>query len=144
MTAAMPPSSKDPNALSSSTQKEEQEGRDLVQARAEALANDLVSGQKLSTKIPGQEEQANHDAPYQIAENDLQESPVAGVGKARHADDGKRAGLCSNDRERDGPPGYALVGEEVAFQGAILLAKTQAEESNRRQVDRNQYKVGRA
>src|SRR6202023_1699669 len=53
----------------------------------------------------------------------------------RDADDGERAGLSGHDGERDGPPGYVAVCQEVGAEGALTIAEAQAEPCDAQQVE---------
>jgi hypothetical protein len=117
----------------------------LVKRAAEAPIDELVGGEHLAMKVARQEEHRYDDAADHVAEDHLKEAEVSGEGHARDADDGERAGLGGDDRERDGPPGHAAVGEEVALErlrcGAFLFAKAQAEEGNSYQIGDDEDQV---
>ncbi len=106
---------KDADPFRSRTQKEKKKCGELMQPRAKSLADDFVCGQQFAAKIAGQENDADHDPAQEIAKDDLQESPVAGVGEAGHADDGQRAGFRGHDGERNGPPGNFAIGKKVVL-----------------------------
>jgi hypothetical protein len=98
-------------------------------------------------KIARQKEQAHGDASEQIAEDDLQEAEVAGVGYAGDADDGERAGLCGDDGKRDGPPGDSPAAEKVAAQCArlsIFATEAQAEDGDGGEIDEDEDQVRQA
>src|SRR6478672_8253260 len=81
-----------------------------------------------------QKQKADDDASDHIAHHDLEEREVCVIGKTGNADNGESASLGGNDREGDRPPRYVAPGEKVVAEGALLLAKAQAEEGDACQV----------
>ena len=84
-----------------------------------------------------QQHEADDDAAYDVAHDDLKEREVRVVGEARDADDGQRAGLGGDDGERDRPPRDVAVGKKVIPQRALLLAEAQPEQRDADQVERD-------
>ena len=70
----------------------------------------------------------------QIAQDDLEEPPVAGEGKPGNTDDGECAGFRGNDGESDSPPGNLAIGKEISPKRAALAAEAQAKDRDRQQV----------
>ncbi len=122
----------DADAFSGGAGDEEEAGGGFMKRAAEAPVDELVGGEHLALKVAREKEHGDDDTSDHVADDDLQEAEVAGEGYSGDADDGERAGLGGDDGERDGPPGHAAVGEEVALQrlrcAAFFLAKAQAEE----------------
>ena len=106
-----------------------------MQCGAEALSDELIGRHELAFKVARQEEHANDDAAEQVADSDLQEAEVAGVGEARDADDGERAGFGGDDGERDGPPGDIAISEEVGAQRALSVPEAEAEPGDAQQIE---------
>ena len=113
-----------------------------MQPRSETLADNLVGGQQVSAKVAWQEENAYDDAPEKIANNNLQKPPVAGIGETWHADDGKSAGFCRHNRERDGPPGNPLVREKIGSQRAVAIPEAEAKDRYRPKVQGDEQQIG--
>ncbi len=80
---------KDSDALRGCAQQQKKQGRDLVQAGAEALVNELVGGEEFALKILWQKEQSHNDTAREKANHELPEPEVARVGDAGDADDGE-------------------------------------------------------
>jgi hypothetical protein len=80
----------------------------------------LIGGDEFAAKVLRDEEEADDDAAYEIAEDKLEEAEVFVIGEAGNADDGERAGFSGDDGERDGPPGDGVVGEEVSLRVRCL------------------------
>src|SRR5580704_2656420 len=133
----------DAHALRRSTQEEKKEGRQRMQVRPEALADDLICGKQFAAKVAGKKENTHDNPSQKVAENDLEKSPVAGICETRHADDGESAGLRRDDRKRNRPPGNPLVREKVCSQRAIAVTEMQAEECYGQKVTSNEQQVWR-
>ena len=73
----------------------------------------------------------------------MQECKICVEGEAGDADDGQGAGFGGDDGERDRPPGYVAVGQEVVAQAALRFAEAQSEDRDRRQIERNDRQVER-
>ena len=89
----------------------------------------------------GQQHKADDYAPHHVAHHYLQESQIADVSDPRNADNGQRAGLGRDDRQRNGPPRYIAIRQKVIAQRALALAKAQAEQRDARQVKRDDRQV---
>ena len=87
------------------------------------------------------EHEADNYAANNVSEHNLQEGEIALIRQPGNADDGQRAGLGRNNRERNRPPGNVAVGQKVVTQRALPLAKAQPEQSDPRQIDCDDRKI---
>lgn len=106
----------DADAFCGCSRNKEEACSGLMESAAEALVDELVGGEHFPLKIPGKEQRGDDDAAEHVADDDLKKAEVSGEGHAGNADDGESTGFGGDDREGDGPPGHAPVGEEVAFE----------------------------
>lgn len=108
---------------------------------AEAALDQLIRREEVALEILRQQDEADDDAADEIAESELQEGEVGVVCEAGDADEGEGAGLCSNDRQRERPPGDRAIGEEIILQRALRFTKAQAEESDTGKIDDDDQEV---
>ena len=94
---------------------------------AEAALEQLVRGVDLAAEVGGDEEGGDQEPPDDVADHELQERPVAAVGRAGRADEGERARLGGHDAGGDGPPRHAARGQEVVAHGLAAAAQPGAE-----------------
>ena len=102
-----------PDAVGERSREQKDHRRQRLDARAEAPLQQLVRREQIAAEVGGDEQQADDDAADDVAERELQKRHVAGVRGGGNADEGQRARLGGDDREADGPPGHAAVGQEV-------------------------------
>ena len=89
----------DADAFGDGARDEESAGGDGAHFFAEAFFDERVGGEKLAAKIAGEEEEDDQDSADQIADDQLKEGQVTGVGDGGSADDGERGGFCGDDGE---------------------------------------------
>jgi hypothetical protein len=94
-----------------------------------------------------QEEHGDHDAAEHVADDDLQESEVAGEGEAGGSDDGQCRSFGGDDRERDRPPRNGTVGKEVAAERFVAcraaFGEAQSEECDGDEVKADDAEIER-
>jgi len=73
----------------------------------------------------------------------LQKTEIRVEGEPGDADDGQGAGFSGDNGERNRPPGNVAVGEEIVAQAALRFAEAQAEDRDRRQIERDDRQVDR-
>ena len=100
---------------------------------AETFFDERVGGEKLAAKIAGEKKQHDEDAADQIADDQLNESHVSGVGDGGRADDGERRGFRGDDGKGEGPPGSGFAAEKIVeadgfaiFAGDVFFAAAEA------------------
>src|ERR1017187_4463918 len=103
----------DADAFGEGAGDQEDGGGELANAFAEAAAYELVGGEHFAAEILGKEQDRNHDAGQQGAEDDLQEAEVAVEGEGGCADDGGGAGFGGDDGQADGPPRGGTPAQEI-------------------------------
>ena len=106
----------DPHTFGERARHQEDGGRQLADALAEAPPHQFVGGEHLAAEIMRQQQYGDHDAGEQVAEDHLEEAQVAGEGEGGGADDGQGAGFGGDDGEADGPPGGRAAAQEVVAQ----------------------------
>src|SRR5438876_7363163 len=89
----------------------------------------------------GQQDEADDDSSHEISENYLQKCEVGVICQTWNADDGEGAGFRGHNGQSDGPPRNVAVGQEVVAKGALLLAETQSEQRNTREIDANDREI---
>ena len=110
------------DAVAQGSGEQEDSRRGGAHGPSEALLKDLVRGEDLAAEVRGQEEERNDEAADYVAEDELQEREVSGVGRAGRTDESERARLGRDDAGGDGPPGHALPPEEVAADAAAVTS----------------------
>ena len=106
---------------------EKRGGRHGAHARAKTFFDQSVGGEKISAKIPGEEQQDDQHAPDQIAENKLKESQIAAVRDGRSADDGQSGGFRGDDGERQRPPRRGAAAQKIFAGGGVAIARRGAD-----------------
>ena len=113
----------DAHAFGDGTRDEEGAGGDGAHFFAETLFDDSVSGEKLATEVAGEEQEDDQDSADEIADDELNEGEVRGVGDGGRADDGERGGFRGDNGERERPPGGGAAAEKIVetdgFAGAL-------------------------
>ncbi len=88
-----------------------------------------------------QQHKADDDAAHHVSHYDLEKGQIRVVGEAGNADDGQRAGLGCNNRQRDSPPRDTPPGEKIVPQGPLLLAEAEPEQRDSSQVQRDNREI---
>ena len=104
---------RDADAFGDGTRDEKRAGSDGAHFFAEAFFDERVGGEELSAKIAGEEKEDDEDAADQIADDQLNEGHVAGVGDGGRADDGERGSFRGDDGESERPPGSGFAAEKI-------------------------------
>ena len=118
------------NAFGQGSRGEEESARKDLQNPAEALLDELVSGEHLTRKVAGNEREAHHHTSHQVAENQLQETEIGMVSDAGRADDGQNAGFGGDNGKGNCPPGQAAPAQKILAQGRLALAETRTEDGD--------------
>ena len=121
------------DAFGDGASDEERAGGNGAHFFAEAFFDERVGGEKLAAKIAGEKKEDNEDAADQIADDQLNEGQVPGVGDGGRADDGERGGFRSDDGKGEGPPGSGFAAEKIVetdgfaiFAGDVFFAAAEA------------------
>src|SRR3954451_15661695 len=109
--------------------------------RTETFLDPFVGGEQLSAEVMRQQYKTDEETSNHVSHDNLQESKIGVISQAGDADDGQRAGLCGNDRERNCPPGDVASGKKVVAQCALALAKAHAEQRDADQVNSNEREI---
>ena len=75
-----------------------------------------------------QKYQDNHYSTHKVPEHELQEGKISREGLCGSADDRKRRGFGSDDRNSQRPPRRGAVAQEVVADGTLCFAKCDAEQ----------------
>ena len=111
--------------------------RQRLDPRAEPPLQQLVRREEVAAKICRNEEKADDDAADDVAQRELQERHVAGIGGSRDADERQRAGFGRDNREADGPPGHAAVGQKIVARRVLKAGEPGSEGGDGGQVAAN-------
>lgn len=87
------------HAFGQSARAEKGQGGDSAHFCAETSFDNGVGGEEFAAKIAGKEYEGNQEAADDVAENELEESEIGGIGERGSADDGERGGFGGDDRE---------------------------------------------
>ena len=98
-----------------------------AQPSSEAPLNQFVRRVKIAAKVVRQQHEADDDAPHYVSHHDLKKREVRVVGEPGNADDGERAGLGRDDRERNRPPRNIASRQKIVAQRPLLLAESAAQ-----------------
>jgi hypothetical protein len=115
------------DAVGERPRDQEEPRRHGADRRPETLLEQLVRRHQRPAEIPRQEHDADDDPADHVPGRELQERPVAGVGRRRHADERQRARFGRDDREADRPPGDRVVGQEVVLGVLLKLGEMRSE-----------------
>jgi hypothetical protein len=102
-------------------------GGDGAYGAPEPALQQLVGRVDLAPEVGGDEERRDEQPSDDVADDELQERPVAAVGGSGRADERERARLGGDDAGGDGPPGHAARGQEVVAHGAAAPPQPGAE-----------------
>ena len=130
-----------PYALGQGARHQENQRGQFAHALAEPAPHQLVRREHLAAEVVRQQQHGNHDAGQQVAEDDLQESQVAGEGQGRRAHDGQGAGFGGDDGKADGPPGGGSATQEVVAQALSPAAEARAEPGDGHQVEQDHPEI---
>src|ERR1035438_9478208 len=131
----------DADAFGESAGDQENGGGELADAFAEAAAHELVGSEHFAAEILGKEQDGDHDAGQQVAEDHLEEAEVAVEGEGGGADDGQGAGFGGDYGKADGPPRGGAPAQEIVAEALLAGAKTGAEPGDGGQVGENDGQV---
>jgi len=87
------------------------------------LLEQLVGRVDLPAEVVRDDDGREDDAREHVPEDHLDEPEVAAVGERRHADDGQRARLRSDDGNAGAPPRHVAAAEEVVAGVVLVLAE---------------------
>ena len=132
-----------PDAVGQRSRDQEDHRRQRLDARAEAALQQLVRREQIAAEVGRDEQQADEDAADDVADRELQERHVAGVGLRRNADERQRAGFGGDDREADRPPRHAAIGQEIIARGLLVAREPRPEGRDGEQVDADDEVVDR-
>ena len=79
--------------------------------------------------------------PNHVSHYYLKKSQIGVISQAGNTNDGQNTGFGRDDRKRDRPPGDIAVGQKIVAQRALPFAKTQAEECDPSEIDRDDRKI---
>ena len=111
----------DANAFGNGARDEKSAGGDGAHSFAEAFFDEGVGGEELAAEIAGKEQEDDKDAAYEIAEDELKEGQVGGVGDGGSADDGKGGSFGGDDGESERPPGGSAAAEEIVERDGVAV-----------------------
>ena len=129
------------HAFSCGAGHQEEAGSQRPQLLAKAPFDQFVRGIQIAAKIVRQQNKTDDHASHDVSHHHLQKRQIGVVSQTWNADDGERAGFRRDDGKRNRPPGNIPVGEKIIAQRALLLAKAQSEQSDPRQVQRDDGEI---
>ena len=123
-----------PDAVGERSGDHEDDRGDVLDLGTEPPQQQFVRREQLAAEVRRQEQHADEHASDHVAERELKERHVAGVGAGRHADEAERAGFRGDDREADRPPRHRSAGQEVIDGGLLESCEPGAEGGDGEQV----------